>query len=1114
MKIVIFIMLVSLAHVSAEVKSQNSLINLKLKNVSIEKAVIELEKQLKQDFFFSKQEIDVNKKITINLTQATLEEAVRIVFGKQFKYRIVDNVIVISPLKNIPDEIKKMVIKGKVLDKDSVAIPGVTIRLKGSAIGVATDREGKFSFSIPETKDPVLIFSFIGMKPQEIKYTKEEFLTVILVEETTSLNDVVVTGYANIKKESFTGASTKVNKEDLLKVSSQNVMKALQVFDPSFKLIQNNAMGSDPNTMPEYYIRGRSGTSELKELDKLTADDVSQFALTNNPSAPIFILDGFEVDMAKVYDMDINRIESVTILKDAAATAVYGSRAANGVIVIETSAPEPGEIRISYAGTLAVSAPDLSSYHLLNAVEALEAEYQAGLYTGTNANSIAAGIINYDNQYNNILRGIDTDWISKPLQTEVNHKHFLYIDGGSQELRWGLELNYQHNGGVMKKSFRDVYGAAITVDYRWKSLQIKNQASLSIMSSEDSPYGSFSDYVRMKPYLSPYDPETGNPYKKFEIYRTSVPPNGATRINNPLYEASLQSFDKTKYKEFTDNLSISWYINNYWLLKGTFSASFKLQDEDEYKDPASGDFYQSENDLKGKYTDREIRTSKWNANGLLSYNQQLGKHNLNFSLGLEASETKQEATYAYYQGFPFGSVPSPSSAVDVSSKPTYKDSYSRRFGTYLQFNYSFNDIYLFDVSGRLDGSSAFGSKKKTGTFWSFGTGINIHNYAFMKNISFLNQFKIRATYGQTGKANFNPYQARTTYEVLYDVDYANIRGMKLKALGNENLKWEKVRTWNAGTEISVLNNALTLKVDYYHAKTLDQVEDVSIPSSSGFTSYKSNVGEILNEGVDIDINIRAFENRDWSIYLFGNANHNKNTITKIGKALENYNKRIDEHFSSYGSTSTSSNVATPFMKYEVGNSLSAIYGMKSLGIDPARGDELYVKRDGTTTHVWKSEEQQNLGDSDPKISGSFGLNVRWKNFTLYTTFMYRWGGQAYNQTLQAIENVDLKSYSGDRRILTDRWKEIGDVTPLKDIKDQTYVTRPTSRFVQDDNTLTFNSLTVGYDFNKALVNRWGLSTLRLQFNMEDIATISSIKQERGTSYPFARSFNFSMNVSF
>lgn len=266
MKIVIFIMLVSLAHVSAEVKSQNSLINLKLKNVSIEKAVIELEKQLKQDFFFSKQEIDVNKKITINFSQATLEEAVRIVFGKQFKYRIVDNVIVISPLKNIPDEIKKMVIKGKVLDKDSVAIPGVTIRLKGSAIGVATDREGKFSFSIPETKDPVLIFSFIGMKPQEIKYTKEEFLTVILVEETTSLNDVVVTGYANIKKESFTGASTKVNKEDLLKVSSQNVMKALQVFDPSFKLIQNNAMGSDPNTMPEYYIRGRSGTSELKEL--------------------------------------------------------------------------------------------------------------------------------------------------------------------------------------------------------------------------------------------------------------------------------------------------------------------------------------------------------------------------------------------------------------------------------------------------------------------------------------------------------------------------------------------------------------------------------------------------------------------------------------------------------------------------------------------------------------------------------------------------------------------------------------------------------------------------------------------------------------------------------
>ena len=996
-------------------------------------------------------------------------------------------------------------------------MPGVTVRIKGTAIGTATGTNGEFSLSFRNIQNPVFVFSFIGMETQQIAYTPgKTYLRITLREDARAIEDIVVTGYATIRKEGFTGTATTVSKSELLKVSPQNVMKALSAFDPSIKIIQNNAMGSNPNNISEYYIRGRSGISEIKELDQISGDDVSEFSLKNNPSAPVFILDGFEVDMQKVYDMDINRIESITILKDAAATAVYGSRAANGVIVIETSTPEPGDIRVNYSGTMSLSLPDLSSYNLLNAREALETEWYAGLFQSSTANDKnAGGLINYGELYNNVTRGVNTDWIAKPLQNEFNHKHYLYIDGGSDALRWGVDLNYQRKGGVMKQSKRDTYGAALTVDYRYKSLQIKNKASVNIMDSQESPYGSFSDYVRMKPYLSPIDPETGNYYKVFSIYRairSSI--SEPVYITNPLYEATLDSFDKTKYRQFIDNLSINWRINPYWMLKGTFGISYKIQDTDKFIDPSSGVYTKSNAKEKGSYTDSEIRTSSWNLNAFLAYNRSIDKHNLNFTLGIESSETRATSESAIYRGFVEGAIASPSNALEIKDKPTFRDSNSRRFGTYLQFNYTFNDIYLLDIAGRYEGSSAFGANKKMGTFWSLGAGLNLHKYAFMRDVKFIDRFKVKATYGQTGKANFSPYQARTSYTVLYDNPYIDQWGMQLKALGNEDLLWEKVNKLDIGTEIALLKNAITVNFDYYREKTVDQVEDVSIPSSSGFKTYKGNVGEVMNKGIDLRLNVRAFSNRDWDVYLFANLNHNTNTITKIGDALKNYNERIDQFFAGYNSsTNSDSKYSTPFTKYEVGNSLSAIYGMKSLGIDPMNGEELYVKRDGTVTYTWSSAEQQCLGDLDPKVSGLCGLNLRWKNWTLYTTFAYRWGGQAYNNTLVSIENVNLEYYSGDRRILTERWKQPGDQATLKSIQDRTHVTRPTSRFVQDDNQLVFNSLSIGYNFNRELVRKWGLSALRLQFNMEDIATFSTIRQERGTAYPFARTFNLSLNIT-
>lgn len=333
--------------------------------------------------------------------------------------------------------------------------------------------------------------------------TRRKSLEITLVDDVKTLEDVVVTGYNNVRKTSFTGSSTQITGDDLRKVSQTNILGALQSFDPSFRLMTNNQFGSDPNALPEMYIRGRSGIG-VKELDR---DQLSKSNLENNPNLPTFIMDGFEVSIEKVYDLDPTRIESMTILKDAAATAVYGSRAANGVIVITTVAPKPGEIRVSYNFTGTLELPDLRDYNLANASQKLEIERLAGLFDKGNNNnqSTSQGMNAYYRKYALIQKGIDTDWMSLPLQNAFDHKHSVYIEGGTPNLRYGVDASYNGVNGVMKGSGRDRYSIGFSLDYRVKQLQVKNTVSFGHTKSKESPYGSFSDYTRMQPYETPYE---------------------------------------------------------------------------------------------------------------------------------------------------------------------------------------------------------------------------------------------------------------------------------------------------------------------------------------------------------------------------------------------------------------------------------------------------------------------------------------------------------------------------------------------------------------------------------------------------------------------------------
>ncbi|WEK37004.1 MAG: SusC/RagA family TonB-linked outer membrane protein [Candidatus Pseudobacter hemicellulosilyticus] len=1130
MKLTAYLLLICSMHVCATTSSQT--ITWSGRDVSLNKLFNVIKQQTGYGVFGNASLLKQSRKVSISAVEMPLADFLNLALKEQpLTYRILDKTIVLYRKYDDPDDVSATSasrdsslhfltlqamfdpIKGKVTTEAGLPLAGVSISIKGEKGGVSTDEAGNFSINAQARQ--VLVFTYIGMESQQLRISDpSKTLSIVLKPAEAAMKDVVVTGYSNLRKESFTGNSIKVEREQILKVAQRNVIDVLQVFDPSFRIEMNNIMGSDPNTMPQFYIRGRSGIG-VKELDQ---QDISQAALQNNPNLPIFIMDGYEVPSSRVYDYDPMRIKSITILKDAAATAIYGSRAANGVVVIETIAPIPGKLRVNYNLVSSLTAPDLSEYNLMNAEEKLEAERLAGFYVST----VPATQNQLENEYirkrNQLMRGVNTDWISQPVTNELNQKHTLALDGGSNDLRFNILLKYDRQNGVMKESKRERMGAGLILEYRFNNFQLRNDLSYDAVKATNSPYGSFSDYTWKAPYDEIVD-RTG----KYLKNTTTWHGGGTNQLNlvNPLYEVyNTQNFSRNGYNALINNTSLVWRVLPQLQIKGQLSVNKTDNEAKEFYDPASGRFVVNANtDLAtvGSLSMNNSSRLSVNTNLFANYVNNINGHNMNFSAGINTVENKSNGESLYFTGFPTGSQSSPNFAARIVNLPSYSDNHTRMFGSFLALNYSFNDIYLLDVSSRLDGSSEFGSKKRYAPFYSLGAGINLHRYAFMANNKWISRARITGSFGQLGKTNFQPYAAKDNY-VISEGWYRTGVGASLMYMGNPNLTWEKTNTYDLVMDLGLLQDLINVNVNWYNKLTKDLVNDVDLPLSAGFSAYKDNIGEVRNRGIEINVRANVYRSKDVLIAVYGNFASNKNTLVDISRSLQNYNQRVDNQYKTYNQY-TATNIdsakkySTPHTKYVVGGSLTSIFGMQSLGINPMDGKEIFLKRDGTITYDWNAADQVIIGDAAPKGQGAFGINFSYKGFTLFTSCLYQYGSQEYNYTLlNKVENVDLYNRNTDRRVLTDRWRKPGDVTNLKDIKESLYTTRPTSRFIQDYNAITINSISLGYNFTQEQLKHMGLSMCRIQVSTNNVATISSVRQERGLSYPFARTFDLSLNV--
>ncbi len=977
------------------------------------------------------------------------------------------------------------VFSGTVYDENGDPMPLVTVQILGQTGGFITDSKGHFEFKTKNATERVRV-TFMGYKAKAVTLRGGTPLRIDLEPDNQTIESVVVTGFTKKDKKSYTGAQTTIKSEQLLSVGTKNLLQGLEAFVPGLQVVQQNNLGSDPNARPDLNLRGRATFSGAANL-------------------PLFVVDGAIVDVEYIYDMDMNTIESVTVLKDASASALYGAKAAAGVIVITTKPISEGAIRVNYSGTLRLSMPDLSDYHLLTPQQKLQYEDLAGLYKAGGA----AMATSFDNQNSlDLIRdrvvrmiqsGTNTDWLAKPLRTGVSHSHTVSADGGDKYVRYGLSLRYGNETGVMMQSARERLSGTFKLSYnRQGKFFASNTLTVNRSTSQDPSYGSFSNFSKQNPYQSPYD-ANGELLAKLEH-----------NLDNPLYEASLGSFNRAGSMDFLNTTTAQYWIDRNLRIDGDFSFTTRNNYSRSFKSPLSYAF-RNESDLtkKGSMTENLGRGLSFLGKLMVSYNRTFFEKLYVTSMAGSSLESTTADNSSYTSlGFYSDVLGHPNFALGYggSARPSGSESLATAAGFFFNGNAIYDNRYSVDVVYRYEGSSKFGKNQRFAPFWSLGTAWNIHNEKFFEGNKNIQLLKLRASIGYLGNISFDPYQALTTYTYNNRINYIVGAGSVPLAIGNPELKWERTLSKNVGLDLTLFKNRWDLTFDAYQKTTDNLLLDVSLAPSIGAVTARQNVGEVENNGIEFQTRVVPIQTKDlqWSLSL--NYSYNRNKVKKVSDALKALNQK------NLGVDSLNRGT-TPLPLYEEGESLTALKVVPSAGIDPATGKEIFIKRDGTYTFTYDPNDRRVFGDTSPWAYGSLTSYLMYKGFSLNANFGYSLGATVYNSTLASRVEGTTPKQNADRRVLESRWKQAGDVTRYRDIA-STESPYQTSRFIQKEYYFTLRSLSLAYETEATWVKKLHMRRARVELLANDLFYLSTVKRERGLDYPFARSVEMSLRLSF
>jgi tonB-linked outer membrane protein, susC/ragA family len=1133
MLLILFLWGTSIVSIAQEVKKNNVTIN--VKNESVEKVLKRINKETNLNFFYDPAILSKASSVTLNVKDMPLQKVLNMLSVQTgLNFQRINNTISVNWETNSKQPIQspKEKITGTIKDNNGDPVIGASIQIKNTGIGTITDYNGQFSLSnVPE--NGILIISYIGYDTEEIPVNKKKNLQIVMKENTKQLEEIVVVAYGTAKKSSFTGSAEVVKQDRIEKRVVADVSKALE---GTVAGVQSTSGSGQPGSGASMVIRG--------------------FGSISASNTPLYVVDGVPFDGA-LNTINPNDIESVTVLKDASAGALYGSRGANGVVMITTKRGErdDNQISINLKANWGISSRAIPKYETVNEAEYLELAFEAykneliytegidPLLAGTQAievmKGMAKGVLGYNEEYNpfnmplqeliNPITGkinptaqlkYHEDWKDElsnhnPLRQEYQ----LSVTGGNKKTQYMISMGYLDEVGLLQTTEFERYTGRVNIDTQAKKwFKTGFNASFAQTSTNyNSASGSvisnlwYTSQI-MAPIYPVYEHNTDGSLKT-DANGNKIYDYGKNRIALANSNA-IALLHEDKENNTRDNLSARTYIqlstndDEYGIFKGfSLMANLGLDyfntHEMSYSNPYTGNAATT----AGSLTKAVQRQLSYTFNQLLTYQRNIRSHSLDVMIGHEYYELKQQFLGAQKTGFPFGGLYELSAAATLSGASSQTDKYA--IESFLsRVNYNFAQKYYFSASFRTDGSSRFHKDSRWGKFWSLGTSWRISEESFMKKYDWVNNLTLKASFGSQGNDNIGSYYA---YQSLYNMGLSNgsLNGAGINSLENKDLKWEKNENLNIGIEARLFNR-LSLTAEFFNKHTKDLLLNMPKATSSGFDAYPANIGSMRNMGLDVTVTVDILKNSDLKWTLIAMGSHIRNKILKLADKPE---------------IISGSNI------FKEGETVNSFYLPISAGVDPLTGNQLYwVDHDKNSNIVSKyktddvtltANSREIVGNRIPDLYGSITNDFSYKgiDFSILTT--YSIGGEMLDGVYGSMMNVGYKGYVWHKNALR-RWQQPGDITDIPKIMwDQQL--RVTDKDLINASYFAIKNITLGYTFPKDWLTKIKMDNIRVYATANNLTLFSHLKGMDpqynftgtvGYTYTPSRTYSIGIDIKF
>ena len=1081
-----FLLLCSCFVFAGHANSQNAKVSLNKNRVQLQEVLDEIESQTDY-LFISNRDLDLTQKVSVRVKDKSVQEVLEKVLENAGLTFTMEGVNIILSKEGTPViaevQQQRKKITGTIIDQNGEPVIGANIVEKGTTNGTVTDIDGKYSLEV--SVGSMLSVSYIGYVDKEIKVGKEATIDIRLAEDTQALDEVVVVGYSSKSQSQLSSSVSVVSKENLRGVNSENVSKMLQ--GKSSGVVVSNGTGQ-PGSTPSIIIRGTGSIGA--------------------GTSPLYVVDGVIGGTANPND-----IESISILKDAAATGLYGSRAANGVIIITTKSGKSGKTKINLDSSFGYGWKPNSNLKMMDSQQFYD--FHKTMH-----------IDRYNTQYASVqtkptldeylneklplsLLETNTDWRDLHYRTAPSHNHSLSISGGGEKTQFYASLNYYNEKGIFLQTGYEQYNFRANLKHK-----INSKITLSVLSNsryskkENNSNGDafWDSYV-----LLPWD----NPWNEDGTMKSGTEDDWMGRHKrNSLYPLQW-NYNHVKTKKFSTDVKLDYSITDWLRFSTTNRGDSESSVGETYYDKRTVQGANSKGELTVPTTDMTtILTSN-----LLTASKNFNKHSISGILGYEYQKSSSSNVTSTGKGIEPGF-----SVLDVSAEAksvggTKNESVFS--SVFFQGDYSYDNKYFLVASYRRDGSSRFGNENRYGNFYSIGGSWLMNKESFLSSFSNLDLLKLRLSYGTTGNANIPDFLAYGIYN--YDNQYNNSLASYPAQMANPYLTWEIAHTLNVGFDVSVFKR-IRLELDAYQRTNKDLLQDVPLSSASGFTSQKRNVGSVRNRGVDLNLHTNNLVGTfSWNTDLNFSLNRNKVLKLNKGQSIISGNTCIQE-----------------------GRELGYFYMREWAGVDPQTGAPLWVSwldengnviNEDSGIKPTKVETTSNYNEASllyiapihPDFTIGFRNQLAYKGFELDFLFNFVKGGNVYNSSRELIDSDGSQATQNQMNLMDDwnRWEKPGDIAthPKPILDSKTNSNKASSRYIESTTHLRLQNITFSYTFPHDLVKKVSISNLRLFVSGDNLLLITGYSGEdpefnyegngsSGWQYPSPRKVFFGINLEF